>query len=189
METAVKRLYEGMFLVDSGEAAADWEGTLAMIENILKRADAEVVTMRKWGERRLAYEIDHKARGTYILCYFKAEARRIAGIEKDVQLSEKIMRVLLLGTEKRPPLVIEEALAGALKEEGAPKTEEASPEGQAPETEASVEARGETDAETTEGKDAAEASAQENETESPDEESRTDAASDAGSEEPEKAVD
>ena len=93
---AAKRLYEGMFLVDSALATADWEGTLAVVENILKRADAEVVAIRKWGERKLAYDIEHKTRGTYILAYFKAEGPRITGIEKDVQLSEKIMRVLIL---------------------------------------------------------------------------------------------
>lgn len=138
METVVKRLYEGMFLVDSAQAAADWEGTLAVIEKILKRADAEVVALRKWGERRLAYEVDHKTRGTYILCYFKADGRRIAGIEKDVQLSENVMRVLILGTEKRPAEVIEADIAGLPKEE------------ETPETEALPEKTGRTRAETTE---------------------------------------
>jgi small subunit ribosomal protein S6 len=108
-----------MFLVDSAQAAADWDGTLGVIETILKRADAEVVSMRKWSERRLAYEIDHKARGTYILCYFKADGRRIAGLEKDVQLSEKVMRVLVLGTEKRPPEVIETDMTGVSEEQEA----------------------------------------------------------------------
>jgi small subunit ribosomal protein S6 len=101
-----------MFLVDSALATADWEGTLAVVENILKRADAEVVAIRKWGERKLAYDIEHKSRGTYILAYFKAEGRRITGIEKDVQLSEKIMRALILGTEKRPPEMIEADIKG-----------------------------------------------------------------------------
>ena len=109
---AAKRLYEGMFLVDSALATADWEGTLAVVENILKRADAEVVAIRKWGERKLAYDIDRKTRGTYILAYFNAEGPRITGIEKDVQLSEKIMRVLILGTEKRPPEMIEADIKG-----------------------------------------------------------------------------
>jgi len=109
---AAKRLYEGMFLVDSALATADWEGTLGFVENILKRADAEVVAIRKWGERKLAYDIEHKSRGTYILAYFKADGSRIAGIEKDVLLSEKIMRVLILGTEKRPPEMIEADIKG-----------------------------------------------------------------------------
>lgn len=112
METVAKRLYEGMFLVDSAQAAADWEGTLSVINNILQRADAEVVSMRKWQERKLAYDIDHKSRGTYILCYFNASGERIAGIEKDVLLSEKVMRVLVLGTEKRPAEMIEADIKG-----------------------------------------------------------------------------
>lgn len=112
METVAKRLYEGMFLVDSAQAAADWEGTLSVINNILQRADAEVVAMRKWQERKLAYDIDHKSRGTYILCYFNASGERIAGIEKDVLLSEKVMRVLILGTEKRPAEMIEVDIKG-----------------------------------------------------------------------------
>jgi len=125
---AAKRLYEGMFLVDSALATADWDGTLATIENVLKRADAEVVAIRKWGERKLAYDIEHKQRGTYILAYFKAEGRRISGIEKDVQLSEKIMRCLVLTTEKRPPELIEQDIAGLPKDdiptEGAPESED-----------------------------------------------------------------
>ena len=120
---AAKRLYEGMFLVDSALAAADWDGTLVLIENILKRADAEIVVLRKWDERRLAYDIEHKSRGTYILAYFKVDTQRIAGIEKDVQLSEKVMRVLLLTTEDRPADVIERDIAGLPRPEPVPEPE------------------------------------------------------------------
>ena len=112
MEAVEKKLYEAMFLVDSGKAAADWDGTIKVIETIMNRADAEVVSMRKWSERRLAYEIDHKSRGTYILCYFKANGERIAGLEKDVQLSEEIIRVLVLSTEGRPQEMIDSDIKG-----------------------------------------------------------------------------
>jgi len=119
LETVAKRLYEGMFLVDSAQAAADWDETLAVINTILQRADAEVVVMRKWQERKLAYDIDHKTRGTYILCYFKANSQRIAGIEKDVLLSEKVMRVLILSTEGRPAAMLEKDIAGETEEKPA----------------------------------------------------------------------
>ena len=100
METVVNRkLYEGMFLVDSAQAA-DWDATKAVIEGVLKRADAEIVEMEKWDDRRLAYEVDGKARGTYILSYFNADCDKIQEVEKAVQLSEQIMRVLILNTEQ-----------------------------------------------------------------------------------------
>ncbi len=111
METAVKRLYEGMFLVDSAQAS-DWDAVVKTIKKLLKRSDVEIVTIRNWAERKLAYEIDHKSRGTYVLCFFKADGDKIRNIEKDVQLSEKVMRVLILGTEGREKQDIEKDMHG-----------------------------------------------------------------------------
>jgi ribosomal protein S6 len=108
----VKRLYEAMFLVDSGQAASDWDGIIALIEGILKKADAEVLCLRKWSDRRLVYEINHQSRGTYILCYFKVDGRRITGIERDIRLSERIMRSLILTAEERPAQYVERDLSG-----------------------------------------------------------------------------
>ncbi len=84
--TTTKKLYEAMFLVDSAQAGSDWDGTMATLNRVLERAEAEVVTIRKWADRKLAYEIDHKNRGTYVLCFFKADPSRISAMEKDVIL-------------------------------------------------------------------------------------------------------
>ena len=99
METAVKRLYEGMFLVDSALAAQDWQGILDEVQRILDRAGAEVVSLKKWDERRLCYDIERKSRGTYILAYFNCDTDKVNGIERDVQLSERMMRALVLRTD------------------------------------------------------------------------------------------
>lgn len=100
MKTVAKnKLYEGMFLVDSAQTGADWEGVITAIKTILRKAEAEIVSLRKWDDRRLAYDINGKNRGTYILCYFKADGEKIQDIEKAVQLSEQIMRVLILSAE------------------------------------------------------------------------------------------
>jgi small subunit ribosomal protein S6 len=96
LKTVINRLYEAMFLVDSAIAASDWDGIIATIRNILEKAQVEIISIKKWEERKLAYEINGKSRGTYILSYFKAEGSGIAGIERDVQLSDRIMRVLVL---------------------------------------------------------------------------------------------
>ena len=101
METVAKnKLYEGMFLVDSSKAGADWDGIIAAIRTILEKAGAEIDSIRKWDDRRLAYEIKGKSRGTYILSYFRVDGGKIKDIEKSIRLSEKIMRVLILSAEK-----------------------------------------------------------------------------------------
>ncbi|MCP4452281.1 MAG: 30S ribosomal protein S6 [Planctomycetes bacterium] len=121
METTTKKLYEAMFLVDSAQAGSDWDGTMATINRVLERAEAEVVTTRKWADRKLAYEIEHKNRGTYVLCFFKADPSKISGMEKDVLLSEKIMRAMITSTEGRSEAVLEKDIKG---EAPAPRDQE-----------------------------------------------------------------
>jgi small subunit ribosomal protein S6 len=124
LETMVKKLYEGMFLVDSADAASDWDGVLRTIRTVLDRADAELVSMRKWDERKLAYDIDGKSRGTYILCYFRAEGSRIAGVERDVQLNDRLMRALILNAEHMSQADIDKATPAEMAERGELKREE-----------------------------------------------------------------
>jgi ribosomal protein S6 len=92
-----------MFLVDSALAAQDWQVILDEVQRVLDRAEAEVVSLKKWDERRLCYDIQKKSRGTYILVYFNCETDKLGGIERDVQLSELIARVLVLRTDKMTP--------------------------------------------------------------------------------------
>ena len=110
------KMYEGMFVVDSAKAAADWDGTIGFIKNILSRSDAEIVSINKWDERKLAYDIKKASRGTYVLCYFKADGGKISEIERDVRLSEQIMRVLILSTEAMSPEDIEKETPAMLAE-------------------------------------------------------------------------
>lgn len=121
MDTTIKKLYEAMFLVDSAQAGSDWDGTMAVINRVLERAEAEVVVIRKWADRKLAYEIDHKTRGTYILCFFKALPSKISGMEKDVLLSEQIMRAMITSTEGRSEDVVNKDIKG---EAPAPKDQD-----------------------------------------------------------------
>lgn len=88
-----------MFLVDSSIAGADWDGTISVIKTILKKVKAEIISIKKWDDRKLAYNIKGKSRGTYILSYFRVEGEKITDIENAVRLSEKIMRALILNAE------------------------------------------------------------------------------------------
>jgi small subunit ribosomal protein S6 len=105
-----------MFLVDSALAARDWEGINKTIKNILKKAKAEIVSIDKWDERKLAYDIKGQSRGTYILCYFKVDGQKIGEIERDAKLSEKIMRVLILNAEHMTEEDIRKATSSSEKE-------------------------------------------------------------------------
>ncbi|HWB21158.1 MAG TPA: 30S ribosomal protein S6 [Phycisphaerales bacterium] len=86
--------YEGLFLFPQS-ALADMQGAVDHIKEILHRAHAQLIALKKWDERRLAYEIKGNKRGLYFLAYFTAPASRMVGIERDCNLSEKMLRALI----------------------------------------------------------------------------------------------
>jgi ribosomal protein S6 len=98
-ETEVRTgVYEGMFLANQA-AAASFGDLIAHINHLLGRADAEVIAMKKWDERRLSFEIDKQKRGVYILAYFTCPTDKVAHLERDVQISDQLLRVLITSAD------------------------------------------------------------------------------------------
>ena len=92
----MSKTYEAMFLLEPG---SDFEVTSAPVREVLARTGAEVLSLKPWDERRLAYEIKGQRRGLYVLVYFKVEPTRIAELEHELQLNEKILRAMMLSAD------------------------------------------------------------------------------------------
>jgi len=84
-----------MFLIDPNFGAS-FEACEGEVKRLMDRAEAEILFCRKWDERRLAYRIKGRKRGVYILVYFKAAPDKISPLHRDVQISEDVLRVLVL---------------------------------------------------------------------------------------------
>ena len=55
-ESSKLNTYEAMFLI--GQAAtSENEGGVALVRGVLERHQAQVLVLKKWDERKLAYEI------------------------------------------------------------------------------------------------------------------------------------
>ena len=110
MGEPVIRLYEALILLNQRAVSDDFSGCVEHVREILGRADAELVVLRRWDERKLAYEIKGQKRGTFLLAYFRADARQIVNIERDCNLSELVLRVLIIQADHVGPTELE--LAG-----------------------------------------------------------------------------
>ena len=102
--------YEAMFLFDP-TFGNSFENCEAEVRRLMERAEAEILFCSKWDERRLAYRIDGRKRGVYVLVYFKAQPSKIVGLERDAQLSENILRVLILCADGVTPEMMDRAVA------------------------------------------------------------------------------
>ena len=94
--------YEGLFLFAQSESG-DLQAVIDHLSEILARAEAELISLRKWDERRLAYEIKGHKRGMYFLVYFRARGSALAGIERDCNLSERLLRSMIVRADHIPP--------------------------------------------------------------------------------------
>ena len=125
MSDNTKRIYEGLFLFPQS-AVGDMQGAVDHVNSILNRAEAEVLALSKWDERRLAYDIKGNKRGVYFLAYFKAGHDKLAGIERDCNLSEQLLRALVTRADHIPQELIEgsegrDQLADEIKMREAPE--------------------------------------------------------------------
>jgi ribosomal protein S6 len=93
--------YEALFLFPQS-ASADLQAALDHIVEIMNRNKADILALRKWDERRLAYDIKGNKRGVYFLAYFKADARNLDGIDRDCRLSERMLRSLVTRADHVP---------------------------------------------------------------------------------------
>ncbi|MGC3945412.1 MAG: 30S ribosomal protein S6 [Chryseolinea sp.] len=89
---AKKDQYEGMFLFPGN---AEVEASTKRVQSIIEAHGGQVIVIKKWDERKLAYELKKQKRGLFILAYFTAPGPAIAQVNRDVNLSDDIMRVLI----------------------------------------------------------------------------------------------
>jgi len=87
--------YEIMFLFDNA-VVHEWSEMEAEVKRLYERIGAEPLVTVKYDERKLAYEINGRKRGTYVLSYFDADPDKISALERDVKLSEVLLRAMVL---------------------------------------------------------------------------------------------
>jgi len=91
-ETGVK-YYEGMFVFAQ---AMDLGDGIDRLNEIFSRANATLLAMSKWDERRFAFPIKKHKRGVFILTHFSCDPSMLVQIERDCNLSELILRALVI---------------------------------------------------------------------------------------------
>ena len=114
-----KRIYEGMFLFPQASLSNMQEAS-DHIHALLSRVEADVVSFKKWDDRRLAYEIKGNKRGVYFLCYFNCDPTQIEVFERLCNQSESLLRFLVtradhINTEEIEAADGRESLADEIK--------------------------------------------------------------------------
>jgi small subunit ribosomal protein S6 len=94
-------VYECLFLLDTTKVAGDVPAAVKQIHTILERHSAEILASRPWDERRLSYPVNGQKKGLYYLTYFRMDGKNLPEIQRDVALTEMIMRSLVLHVDAK----------------------------------------------------------------------------------------
>ncbi len=90
--------YESIFIIDSevGE-----ETTKALVEKFksLIETSAQLENIDEWGKRKLAYEINDKNEGYYVLANFSSEPNFPAELERVYKITEGILKYIIINKE------------------------------------------------------------------------------------------
>lgn len=96
-----------MLLLDNREVKKGWDELKSTVGGMFDKHGAEVVSARRWDERRLTYSIKRQTRATYLLMYFKADTPQVQAIRRDMEFSDVVLRNFVVSCEKIPEQAFE----------------------------------------------------------------------------------
>ncbi|MBL8850030.1 MAG: 30S ribosomal protein S6 [Planctomycetaceae bacterium] len=91
-----ERLYECMFLLDSGRFAQDRSGTEDAVKDLLGKCGGEILAAAPWQDGKLPYPIEGYKKGCHYLTYVKMDGSQVGELARLVKLSDLVLRHLVI---------------------------------------------------------------------------------------------
>ncbi|MCQ2050658.1 MAG: 30S ribosomal protein S6 [Bacteroidaceae bacterium] len=92
--------YETVFILTPVLSDEQMKEAVDKFQGILSNAGAEIINQENWGMRKLAYPIQKKSTGFYVLIEFKAEPSVVETLEVNFRRDERVMRFLTVKEDK-----------------------------------------------------------------------------------------
>jgi small subunit ribosomal protein S6 len=125
--------YETLFVVKPTLTDEETTAQIAKIKEIVANNGGELVATNDMGMRKLAYPVEKNDRGYYTVLFYKAEGTLINELERNLKISEDVIKFLTVKYVKQKELTQFNKLVEAANKkaepaaEAAPVVEEAAP--------------------------------------------------------------
>jgi len=101
--------YEVMYVIDPALDDGARAEVINRFSDLVTKNGGEVDRIDEWGKRRLAYAINYKTEGYYVLMYIKAPSALPRELERNLKIADSILRYITIRYEgelpaKREPL-------------------------------------------------------------------------------------
>lgn len=93
--------YELVYVIDTTLDDDARKAVIDRFNGMIDTLGGKVEKVEEWGKRRLAYPINYKTEGYYLLVNFAAESDVPKEMERNLQISESVLRYLIVKVEEK----------------------------------------------------------------------------------------
>lgn len=93
------RDYELAFIIQPNIDAEGVTGVVEKVSQFVKATNGSVTSVDVWGRKTLAYPINNQKEGIYVLLKANMSPTSLGELERNLKLSEEIIRYLLVKNE------------------------------------------------------------------------------------------
>lgn len=88
--------YEVLYILDAKIDDAAKDALIEKFKGVVESAGGAVENVDKWGVKKLAYEINFKSEGYYVLMNFTADAALPQELERQMRITDEVMRFIVV---------------------------------------------------------------------------------------------
>ena len=97
---AEKRTYEVIFIIDPDTADNDVMQLSEGVQKIITNQGGSITKTEMMGKRQLAYEINHKRNGIYVLLEVEGSGAEIAEVERRMRVNDQVLRYMTIRVDE-----------------------------------------------------------------------------------------
>ena len=90
------RAYELMIIIDGDQEDTMVDDVVSRVTTWIEEESGQLAKTDKWGKRRFAYEINHKAEGHYVVLEMTTGQVDMEPLESSLRLTDEVVRHKLI---------------------------------------------------------------------------------------------
>ena len=95
------KTYEMIYVLDASLADEAKEALGKKFEDIVTSKGGSVVSVDKWGVKKLAYPINYKNDGDYTVMTFEADGAAVKELERIYRITDEVMKFIVVRKDEK----------------------------------------------------------------------------------------